>query len=130
MDFASLKTFLHVAATGSFSRAAALGGSTQSAVSKRISGLEHELAAAWTLRAEVYRKDYADLRTRYENLFDPVTVLPELEVDRRCVEPRWSWLYGVEGSLRWQAGEPWSGWVGYTWSEANDQFDGFSAPPS
>lgn len=44
MEFASLKTFLHVAATGSFSRAAALGGSTQSAVSKRISGLEHELA--------------------------------------------------------------------------------------
>lgn len=45
MEFASLKAFLHVAATGSFSRAAALGSSTQSAVSKRISGLEHELSA-------------------------------------------------------------------------------------
>lgn len=45
MELAALKTFLHVAGTGSFSRAAALEHSTQSAVSKRIGMLEHELAA-------------------------------------------------------------------------------------
>jgi LysR family transcriptional regulator, nitrogen assimilation regulatory protein len=45
MELAALKAFLHVAATGSFSRAAALLRSTQSAVSKRIGTLEHELSA-------------------------------------------------------------------------------------
>jgi LysR family nitrogen assimilation transcriptional regulator len=45
MELAALKTFLHVAATGSFSRAAALERSTQSAISKRIGMLEYELAA-------------------------------------------------------------------------------------
>lgn len=45
MELAALKAFLHVAATGSFSRAAALLRTTQSAVSKRIGTLEHELSA-------------------------------------------------------------------------------------
>lgn len=45
MELATLKLFLHIAATGSFSRAAVLTASTQSAVSKRISALETELAA-------------------------------------------------------------------------------------
>ena len=95
-----------------------------------VLGLEHRLGEAAQLRIEAYRKDVTDPLPRYENLFDPVTVLPELEVDRRRVEPLASRLYGIEGSLRWQLGEPWSGWVGYTWSEAKDQFDGFSAPRS
>lgn len=45
MDLWTLKLFLHVAAAGSFSRAAVLTASTQSAVSKRISALETELSA-------------------------------------------------------------------------------------
>lgn len=45
MELDALKLFLHVAATGSFSRAAALTGTTQPAVSKRIAALERELAA-------------------------------------------------------------------------------------
>lgn len=95
-----------------------------------VLGLEHRFGEYAQLRLEAYRKDVEDPLPRYENLFDPVTVLPELEVDRRRVEPLASRLYGIEASLRWQVGEPWSGWVGYTWSEAKDQFDGFSAPRS
>ncbi len=45
MELEALKLFLHVAATGSFSRAAALTGTSQPAVSKRIGLLERELAA-------------------------------------------------------------------------------------
>ena len=45
MQLEPLRLFLQVAATGSFSRAAALASSTQSAVSKRIGALERELAA-------------------------------------------------------------------------------------
>ena len=43
MELEPLRLFLHVAATGSFSRAATLASSTQSAVSKRIGSLERQL---------------------------------------------------------------------------------------
>ena len=46
MELRQLKYFLAVAANGSFSRVAALCGSTQSAVSKSISALEKE----WSVR--------------------------------------------------------------------------------
>ncbi len=95
-----------------------------------VLGLEQRLGATLQLRIEAYRKDVEDPLPRYENLFDPLTVLPELEVDRRRVAPQSARLYGVESSLRWQPADPWSGWFGYTWSEAKDQFDGFSAPRS
>lgn len=45
MELEPLRLFLQVAATGSFSRAAALASSTQSAVSKRIGALERRLEA-------------------------------------------------------------------------------------
>lgn len=45
MELEPLRLFLQVAATGSFSRAAALASSTQSAVSKRIGALERQLEA-------------------------------------------------------------------------------------
>jgi DNA-binding transcriptional LysR family regulator len=45
MELEPLRLFLQVAATGSFSRAAALASSTQSAVSKRIGALERQLSA-------------------------------------------------------------------------------------
>ena len=45
MELDALKLFLHVAATGSFSRAAALTGTTQPAVSKRMGALERALSA-------------------------------------------------------------------------------------
>lgn len=44
-DLQALRYFLAVAATGSFSRASTLAATTQSAVSKRISALEHEFGA-------------------------------------------------------------------------------------
>ena len=43
IELEPLRLFLHVAATGSFSRAATLAASTQSAVSKRIGALERRL---------------------------------------------------------------------------------------
>jgi DNA-binding transcriptional LysR family regulator len=45
IELEPLRLFLHVAATGSFSRAATLTSSTQSAVSKRIGALERRLDA-------------------------------------------------------------------------------------
>lgn len=95
-----------------------------------VLGLEQQLGSLGTLRLEAYRKNIRAPSPRYENLLDPVALLPELEVDRRRVAPTDSHLYGLEASLRWAAGEAWSGWFNYTWSEASDQFNGFEVPRS
>lgn len=95
-----------------------------------VLGIEQRFEGFGVLRLEAYRKNIRSPSPRYENLFDPVALLPELEVDRRRVAPTDSHLYGIEASLRWRAGESWSGWFNYTWSEASDKFDGFEIPRS
>ena len=95
-----------------------------------VLGLERRLAPGATLRVETYRKQVAQPAPRYENLLDPVVILPELEVDRGRVAPASSLLYGAELGLRWQARERWAGWLAYAWSEATDDFGAFDAPRS
>jgi len=34
------------------------------------------------LRLEAYRKDYRDLMARFESLYDPLSLVPELRWDR------------------------------------------------
>ena len=95
-----------------------------------VLGLERQLSPRTSLRVEGYRKDIASPAPRFENLLDPVVILPELEVDRSRVAPDRSLLYGAELSLRVQARERWAGWFTYAWSEATDEFGPVSAPRS
>ena len=69
-----------------------------------VLGIERRLAPRTSLRLEAYRKSIADPAPRYENLLDPVVILPaELGVDRARVAPGSSLAYGAEMTLRWQA---------------------------
>jgi hypothetical protein len=77
-----------------------------------IIGVEHRLGERYLLRAEAYRKSLDRLRARYENLFDPLAILPELEPDRTRVTPEAASARGIELSvlyaepergLRWSA---------------------------
>jgi hypothetical protein len=95
-----------------------------------VLGLERRLSPRASLRIEGYHKDVASPAPRFENLLDPVVVLPELEVDRSRVAPDRSRIYGAELSLRAQARERWAGWFTYSWSEATDEFGPVSAPRS
>jgi hypothetical protein len=95
-----------------------------------VLGLERRLSPRASLRLEGYRKDIASPAPRYENLLDPVVILPELEVDRGRVAPDRSRLYGAELTLRWQARERWASWFTYAWSEAIDEFGPVRAPRS
>lgn len=94
------------------------------------------LGAEWhpgpekTWRLEAYRKDLRDPAPRFENLLDPVTLLPELEVDRTRIAPDAARLYGIELSGRVAWSRAWSGWLSYTWSEASDRIDGRWVPRS
>jgi outer membrane receptor protein involved in Fe transport len=95
-----------------------------------IVGLERNLPSAWQLRVEAYRKDYAELRPRYENLFDPLSLVPDLRGDRVMIAPDSARAHGVELLLARRSTEPWNGWLAYTWSEVEDQVDGHDVPRS
>jgi outer membrane receptor protein involved in Fe transport len=100
------------------------------AADQLVVGIERRFGARNLLRAEAYRKDIPDPAPRYENLLDPVTLLPELEVDRARVAPGAATLYGIELTGRVSLARQWSGWLAYAWSEATDEIDGRSVPRS
>ena len=93
-------------------------------------GLERRLSPDVQLHVEAFDKRIADPRPRYENVLDPIALLPELEVDRIRIQASSSRAFGAELSMRWKAGEHWSGWGSYSWSEATDVIDGRTVPRS
>lgn len=95
-----------------------------------VLSIERRLSHGSILRAEAFEKRVRSPRPAWENLLDPLALLPELEVDRVRLQAQSSRTYGAELSLRWQAGEHWSGWSAYSWSEAVDEFAALSAPRS
>ena len=89
-----------------------------------IVSLEHSFGEDLDARVELYRKDYRTVNPRFENLFDSLVLLPELEFDRVMVAPDTARADGVELWLNWHPGGPWSGWLSYTWSQVQDRIDG------
>ena len=89
-----------------------------------ILGMEHELAPAYSVRIEAYRKDYTDLRTRYESLYDPLSLAPELRWDRVSFTPASALATGAEVLLTRKPVDAWSGWLGYAWSRVTDDVSG------
>ena len=95
-----------------------------------VVGLERQLSPQVQLHVEAFDKRIENPRPRYENLLDPIALLPEIEVDRVLIQASSARAVGTEASLRWQATQAWSGWVNYTWSEATDVINGVTVPRS
>jgi outer membrane receptor for ferrienterochelin and colicin len=93
-----------------------------------VASLERRVGSLASLRLEAYDKHVTDPTPNYENLLDPFTLLPELQVDRVRVQPDSSHMYGAEMSVRWQLPKTWSGWASYTWSQATDRFGSRNVP--
>jgi outer membrane receptor protein involved in Fe transport len=89
-----------------------------------ILSLERALPSDLDLRIEAYQKDYDEVRPHFENLFDPVRLMPELEPDRIEVAPDHSRARGVEITLTRRSDGPWSGWLSYVWSRVTDRIEG------
>ena len=75
------------------------------------------------LRIEAYQKSYKSLMPRFENVFNALVLLPELQIDRTRIDADESRVQGAEltisggvdkVSARW--------WFGYVWSSAEDSF--------
>jgi len=89
-----------------------------------ILGIERDLPEGFGLRVEAYRKEYDSLKPRYESLFDPLSLVPELRWDRVRIAPDSARAQGVETLLTRRSGDPWNGWLSYTWSRVTDDEDG------
>jgi hypothetical protein len=94
-----------------------------------IFSVDHEFDA-WDLRIEAYHKDYRQLAPRFENEFDPLVLLPEIEIDRTMIDAQSARVNGLEVMMRLRPHGPWSGWLSYTLSRAEDRVQGSDQPRS
>lgn len=88
-----------------------------------ILGVKRLIRDHFALRVELFEKDIRDVQPRFENLFDPLGLIPEVQPDRVRLDPSSARARGLEvtldrnnGPLRW--------WMSYTLSEATDRIDG------
>lgn len=99
-----------------------------------ILSLEHAWPNRLSTRIEAYYKDYEKPMPRFENLFDPLVILPELEADRVGIMPEAGTAQGVEFLVQdrtpQDADHPWNWWLSYTWSRAEEKVDGRYVPRS
>jgi hypothetical protein len=96
--------------------------------SHSIASVEHRFGSDLSLRVEVFRKWTHSARPRYENLFDPLAILPELRPGRVRVSPDRAETRGLEVLL--DAERPVSWWVAYSLSSAEDMIGGEQVPRS
>ena len=95
-----------------------------------ILSVDHAFNQQLSLRVEGYKKFYRRIHPRYENLFDPLVLLPEAEFDRVMIDPDSARATGLEVLLRLQSFGDWSGWLGYSWSRTEDLIAGHDVPRS
>lgn len=88
-----------------------------------IAGVQHRYRNGTSLRIELFRKDLRDVRPRFENLYDPLGLIPELQPDRVRLDPSRARAVGAELSLSRSEG-PWHWWASYTLSRSTDRIDG------
>jgi outer membrane receptor protein involved in Fe transport len=88
-----------------------------------IAGVQTLINDNYSLRFEAFYKDMSHIRPRFENLFNPLGVIPELQPDRIRLDPSSAQSSGVEISVDRTAG-PRTWWASYTLSRASDRIHG------
>lgn len=89
-----------------------------------IFGAEHRPTESLSLRAEIYRKNLTSLKPRFENLFDPLALIPELAPDRIRVAPTGARSEGIEVSIGYQPATGLSAWASFALARVEDRIDG------
>ncbi|HEX7061035.1 MAG TPA: TonB-dependent receptor [Woeseiaceae bacterium] len=82
------------------------------------------------LRIEGYRKRYDNLMPRFENVFDPLVLIPELKIDRARIDADRALAEGVEVTLSGEGDDALAWWASYTWSRSIDVIAGEDVPRS
>ncbi len=96
----------------------------------RLISFEHDTDAGIRFRVDAYWKAISNPRPRFENLFNPIALLPEGESDRVRIAPRRATTKGAEVFLRGEPSKAISWWAGYALASAEDEIDGRTEPRS
>jgi len=80
--------------------------------------------SGFSLRTELFAKDFHDPKRRFENLFNPLVLLPELASDRVEIAPERARARGAEMTLKYQPGDQLMAWITFTQSAVEDRIDG------
>ncbi|MGB5353087.1 MAG: TonB-dependent receptor [Woeseia sp.] len=89
-----------------------------------IAGIQHRNTDRLSWRVEAYFKDMTRLRDRFENLLDPLAVMPELKPDRTIIAATEARARGIEFSLAYENDRNLSWWLSYTLAEVADRVNG------
>lgn len=92
--------------------------------------IQKTFASGVRLRLNAYYRELSDLRPRYENLFEPIDLFPEVTEDRVRIAPEAARLQGIELLARGALEKPLFWWVSYSLSSAEDLLDGRYVPRS
>ena len=69
-----------------------------------------------------YRKSFRAVRPRFENAYDVLTLLPEIQFDRYRIDPMSAEAHGAELRLsKGSSSQQYFWWLGYAWSEVRDE---------
>ncbi len=77
---------------------------------------------------EAYQRRLSRLRVRYENLYDPIVLFPELTGDRVRIAPDGGLATGIEVLLRGADRGPLSWWLTYAYSSIEEEINGRKVP--
>ena len=87
-----------------------------------VLNFRHQFKSGIDANLSAYRKSFRRLQPRFENSFNTLTLLPELQFDRVMVDPSGAETFGAELMLsRGSAEEDLFWWLGYAWSEIEDE---------
>ena len=94
----------------------------------RVLGFEHLFErgalSGLALRIELFEREVLNPLPRWENLYEPINIFPEVEPDRIRITPQRSFAEGVEIFLRGELSGRLGWWANYTYSQAEDEVDG------
>ena len=86
-----------------------------------VASVSHELISSIDIRLELYQKKYRTLSPRYENVFDPLVLIPELQIDRFRIDADGAESKGAEIMITGESdSESLLWWLSYTWSMIED----------
>lgn len=89
-----------------------------------IAALEWSPMPAWDVRVEGYHKRYQRTKTRFENMFNPFVLLPELEPDRVAISPSRARATGYDVETSRLFSDVLSASLRYSYMDADDRING------
>lgn len=95
-----------------------------------VASLRHGLHPAVDLRLEIYQKKYRSLMPRFENIFNPVVLIPELQIDRARIDAESAVAEGLEVTVRGEGSDELAWWASYSWSRTEDAYENESTKRS